>query len=151
MPARVFDGETAHEGWAVAVRVDRIESAGPAVSTATPAGAKVFDLPGATLLPGLIEMHRHVLLHPCNETTWYDQVAREALALRTARATNHRRATLLAGFTKIRDLGTEGAGYADAGLKQAVEQNIIPGPRMLVTTRSMVATGTSGPRGPAPE
>jgi imidazolonepropionase-like amidohydrolase len=92
-----------------------------------------------------------VLLHPYNETTWNDQVAREPLALRVARATNHLRATLLAGFTTIRDLGTEGAGYADVGLKQAVEQGIIPGPRMLVVTRAIVATGTYGPRGFAPE
>jgi imidazolonepropionase-like amidohydrolase len=92
-----------------------------------------------------------VLLHPYNETSWNDQVAREALSLRVARATNHLRATLLAGFTTIRDLGTEGAGYADVGLKQAVEQGIIPGPRMLVVTRAIVATGTYGPRGFVPE
>lgn len=149
-PARVFDGEVLHENWIVVVKGDRIDSAGPA-STAAPAGAKTIELPGATLLPGLIEAHRHVLLHPYNETTWNDQVAREPLALRIARATNHLRATLLAGFTTIRDLGTEGAGYADVGLKQAVEQNIIPGPRMLVVTRAIVATGTYGPRGFVPE
>src|SRR5205085_1492926 len=116
-----------------------------------PDGSKSIDLPGATLLPGLIEAHSHVLLHPYNETPWNDQVAREPLALRVARATNHLRVTLLAGFTTIRDLGTEGAGYADVGLKQAVEQGIIPGPRMLVVTRAIVATGTYGPRGFAPE
>lgn len=150
-PARVFDGEAMHEGWAVVVRGDRIVSVGPAAQLAAPTEAKVIALPGATLLPGLIELHSHVLLHPYNETTWNDQVAREALALRTARATNHLRATLLAGFTTIRDLGTEGAGYADVGLKQAVEQGIIPGPRMIVTTRAIVATGTYGPRGYVPE
>ena len=92
----------------------------------------MIDLAGATLTPGLVEGHSHVLLHPYNETTWNDQVAHEALALRTARAVNHLRATLMAGFTTVRDLGTEGAGYADVGFKQAVDQGIIPGPRMLV-------------------
>lgn len=150
-PARVFDGEAVHDGWAVVVRGDRIVSTGPAAALAVPTDVQVLELPGATLLPGLIELHSHVLLHPYNETSWNDQVAREPLALRVARATNHLRATLLAGFTTIRDLGTEGAGYADAGLKQAVEQGIIPGPRMIVTTRAIVATGTYGPRGFVPE
>ena len=150
-PARVFDGEAIHDHWIVVVRGERIEAAGPAADVRAPDGAKVIELPGATLLPGLIEAHSHVLLHPYNETPWNDQVAREPLALRVARATNHLRVTLLAGFTTIRDLGTEGAGYADVGLKQAIEQNIIPGPRMLVATRAIVATGTYGPRGFVPE
>jgi imidazolonepropionase-like amidohydrolase len=135
-----------HEGWAVRVRGDRIEAAG-AASSVTAAGATTIDLPGTTLLPGLIEGHSHVLLHPYNETTWNDQVLHEGLALRVARATNHLRATLMAGFTTIRDLGTEGAAYADAELKQAVDQGIIPGPRMLVSTRAIVATGSYGPKG----
>src|SRR5436190_1083595 len=134
-PARVFDGETMHEGWAVRVRGDRIDAAGPAASVAA-AGATAIDLPGTTLMPGMVEGHSHVLLHPYNETTWNDQVLHESQGLRVARATNHLRATLMAGFTTIRDLGTEGAGYADAELKQAVDQGIIPGPRMLVTHSS---------------
>ena len=145
-PARVFDGEAMHEGWAVRVRGDRIEAAGAAASVVA-AGAATIDLPGTTLMPGLIEGHSHVLLHPYNETTWNDQVLHEGLALRVARATNHLRATLMAGFTTIRDLGTEGAAYADAELKQAVDQGIIPGPRMLVSTRAIVATGSYGPKG----
>src|SRR4051812_13879335 len=111
-PARVFDGETMHEGWAVRVRGDRIEAVGPAAGI-DGAGAKAFDLPGATLLPGLVEGHSHILLHAYNETTWNDQVAHEGLALRVARAVNHLRSTLMAGFTTVRDLGTEGAAYAD--------------------------------------
>lgn len=111
----------------------------------------MIELPGTTLTPGLVEGHSHVLLHPYNETSWNDQVAHEALALRTARAVNHLRATLMAGFTLVRDLGTEGAGYADVGLKQAVEQGIIPGPRVLAATRAIVATGSYGPKGYAPE
>src|SRR5437867_3959147 len=133
-PARVFDGETMHQGWAVRVRGDRIDAAGPSAAGDV-TGATVIDLPGTTLLPGLIEGHSHVLLHPYNETTWNDQVLRESLGVRIARATNHLRATLMAGFTTIRDLGTEGAAYADVELKQAVDQGIIPGPRMIVTTR----------------
>jgi len=149
-PARVFDGETMHEGWAVRVRGDRIDAVGAGDSVAA-ADARVVDLPGTTLTPGLVEGHSHVLLHAYNETTWNDQVAHEALALRTARAVNHLRATLMAGFTLVRDLGTEGAGYADVGLKQAVDQGIVPGPRMLVSTRAIVATGSYGPKGYAPE
>ena len=152
-PARLFDGEAAqlHDGWAVLVRGERIEAAGPANEVKAPAEAKLIELPGVTLLPGLIEAHSDVLLHPYSETPWNDQVAHEALSLRVARATNHLRHTLLAGFTTIRDLGTEGAGYADVGLKQAVQQGIIPGPRMLVTTRAIVATGSYGPKGYASE
>ncbi|OFW08086.1 MAG: amidohydrolase [Acidobacteria bacterium RIFCSPLOWO2_02_FULL_67_36] len=145
-PARVFDGDSMHEGWAVRVRGDRIDAAGPAAGVASP-GATVVEMPGTTLLPGLIEGHSHVLLHPYNETPWNDQVARESLGVRTSRAVNHLRATLMAGFTLVRDLGTEGAGYADAELQQAVDQGIVPGPRMLVSTRAIVATGSYGPKG----
>jgi len=144
-PARVFDGEAVHEGWAVRVTGERIDAVG-ADAGAVP-GARVLELPGTTLTPGLIEAHSHVLLHPYNETTWNDQVMHEGLALRVARATNHLRATLMAGFTTIRDLGTEGAAYADVELKQAVNQGIIPGPRMLVSTRAIVATGSYAPKG----
>ena len=152
-PARVFDGVAAepHEGWVVVVRGEKIEAVGPAGEVKVPEGARVIELPGATLLPGLIDAHTHVLLHPYNEAVWNDQVLKEALALRVCRATNHLRSNLLSGFTTIRDLGTEGAGYADVGLKQAVEQGIIPGPRMLVTTRAIVATGSYAPKGFAPE
>src|SRR5215207_7997423 len=114
-PARVFDGDTMHEGWAVRVRGDRIEAAGPAAGVGA-AGATNVDLPGTTLMPGMVEGHSHVLLHPYNETSWNDQVLHESLGLRIARATNHLRATLMAGFTTIRDLGTEGAAYADTEL-----------------------------------
>ncbi|HLK50269.1 MAG TPA: amidohydrolase family protein [Bryobacteraceae bacterium] len=147
-PARVFDGESMHEGWAVRVTGDRIEGAGTGISTA---GAQVIELAGATLLPGLVEGHSHILLHPYNETLWEDQVLREGLALRAARAVNHLRATLMAGFTTVRDLGTEGAGYADVELKQAVNQGIVPGPRVLAATRAIVATGSYAPKGFAPE
>jgi imidazolonepropionase-like amidohydrolase len=146
VPARVFDGQALHEGWAVRVKGERIEAAGPAASVDR-AGATVVALPGATLLPGLVEGHSHILLHPYNETLWVDQVAHEGLALRAARAVNHLRATLQAGFTTVRDLGTEGAGYADVELKQAVAQGIVPGPRVLASTRAIVATGSYAPKG----
>ena len=142
----MFDGDTMHEGWAVRVKGDRIDAVGAAASVAAP-GARIVDLPGFTLLPGLVEGHSHVFLHPYSETTWDDQVAHEALGVRVARAVNHLRATLMAGFTTIRDLGTEGAAYSDVELKQAVDQGIIPGPRMLVATRAIVATGSYGPKG----
>ncbi len=150
-PARVFDGAAVHDGWAVRIRGNHIEAAGPAASIAPAPGETTIALPGATLTPGLVEGHSHMLLHPYNETSWNDQVAREALGLRVARAVNHLRATLRAGFTTSRDLGTEGAGYADVGLKQAVAQGIVPGPRLLVATRAIVARGAYGPKGFAPE
>ncbi|HEV3145832.1 MAG TPA: amidohydrolase family protein, partial [Gemmataceae bacterium] len=152
-PARVFDGVSPqpHEGWVVLVRGEKIAEVGPANSVQVPKDARVIELPNATLLPGLIDAHTHVLLHPYNEASWNDQVLKEPLALRVSRANNHLRAILRSGFTTIRDLGTEGAGYADAGLKQAIEQKIIAGPRMLVVTRAIVATGSYGPKGFAPE
>ena len=144
-PDRVFDGRAVHAGWQVLIDGDKIVAAGP--NLAAPAGTETIALPGQTLLPGLIEGHSHLFLHPYNETSWDDQVLHEALALRTARAVAAARATLMAGFTTTRDLGTEGAGYADVGLKQAIDQGIVPGPRMLVATRAIVATGAYGPRG----
>lgn len=152
-PAHVFDGESAqlHNGWVVLVRGEKIEAVGPASAVRAPADATVVDLPGMTLMPGLIDAHSHVLLHPYSETIWNDQVAKESVSLRVARATNHLRSTLMAGFTTLRDLGTEGAGYADVGLRQAVEQGIVPGPRLLIATRAIVVTGSYGPKGYASE
>jgi imidazolonepropionase-like amidohydrolase len=143
-PARVFDGTTMHSGWRVLVKGDRIVAAG---SDITATGAREIDLSDATLVPGLIEGHSHLFLHPYNETSWDDQVLHESLALRTARAVTAARATLMAGFTTVRDLGTEGAGFADVGLKEAIDQGIVPGPRMLVATRAIVASGAYGPKG----
>jgi imidazolonepropionase-like amidohydrolase len=143
----VFDGvnPAPHDGWSVLVNGDKIAAAGPNLTA--PAGAKVVDLPGTTLMPGMIEGHSHLFLHPYNETLWDDQVLHEPLALRTARAVVHARVTLEAGFTTERDLGTEGAGFADVGLKQAINQGIVPGPRMLVATKAIVARGAYGPKG----
>jgi imidazolonepropionase-like amidohydrolase len=145
-PARVFDGVEMHEGWGVRIRGDRIDAVGPVPSVAA-AGGRTIDLPDATVIPGLIEGHSHILLHAYNETPWDDQVLREGLALRAARAVNHLRNTLEAGFTTVRDLGTEGAGYADVELRQAIREGVIPGPRILASTRAIVATGTYAPKG----
>jgi imidazolonepropionase-like amidohydrolase len=143
-PARVFDGTAMHVGWRVLVKGDRIAGAG---SDVTADGAREIDLPDTTLVPGLIEGHSHLFLHPYNETSWDDQVLHEPIALRTVRAVTAARSTLMAGFTTVRDLGTEGAGYADVGLKQAIDEGIVPGPRMLVATLAIVATGAYGPKG----
>jgi imidazolonepropionase-like amidohydrolase len=104
-----------------------------------------MEFPGKTLMPGMIEGHGHLFLHPYNETPWDEQVLKESRAERTARAVNHCRETLLAGFTTLRDLGTEGAMYDDAGLKQSIEKGIIPGPRLIIATRAIVATGSYAP------
>lgn len=152
-PDRVFDGTTAeaHAGWVVAVRGDRIEAAGPPDAVSVPEGARVVDLKGMTLLPGLIDAHSHILLYEYTETKWENQVLKDSLALRICRATNHLKLDLDAGFTTLRDLGTEGAGYADVGIRQAVDQGIVPGPRLLVATRAIVATGSYAPSSFAPE
>jgi imidazolonepropionase-like amidohydrolase len=139
-----------HDGWAVVVSGDSIVQAGPATSIRTPPGTRIIDLAGLTLLPGLIEGHSHLLLHPYNETPWTDQVLSESLGQRIARGVVHARNTLLAGITTERDLGTEGAGYGDVGLKEAIGLGVIPGPRLLVTTKAIVATGSYNPKG-APE
>ena len=132
-----------HTGWQVVVKNNKIESAGTA--DRVPENARVIVLKGCTLLPGLIEGHSHLFLHPYNEVAWNDQVLKESRAERTARATVHAQHTLMAGFTTVRDLGTEGAGYDDVGLKRAIEKGVIPGPRMMVATRAIVATGSYGP------
>ncbi len=143
-PARVFDGENMQTDWVVLVKGNKIEAAGP-MRFKLPANTRVIELKGATLMPGLIEGHSHLFLHPYNETSWNDQVLKESRAERTARAVIHAKATLMAGFTTVRDLGTEGAMYDDAGLKTAIEKGIIPGPRMIIATKAIVATGSYGP------
>jgi imidazolonepropionase-like amidohydrolase len=145
-PDRVFDGVQIHAGWWVLVKDDHIEAVGEPAAIKAPSNTRVINLAGATLMPGLIEGHSHLFLHPYNETPWNDQVLNESRAERTARAVNHARATLMAGFTTARDLGTEGAAYDDVGLKTAINKGIITGPRMLVATRAIVATGSYGPK-----
>ncbi len=154
-PARVFDASSTatHEGWVVLVSGETIAAAGPAGSVTAPPGTTTIDLPGMTLLPGLIDAHSHIFLHPYNETLWNDQVLKESLPYRTIAATLHSRDTLLAGFTALRDLGTEGAGFGDVAVKRAIDEGRIPGPRLFVATRAIVATASygPGPGGFAPE
>lgn len=144
-PDRVFDGEKVYEGWSVLIQKDKIVDAGPSIKFDVNL-TEVINLPGTTLLPGLIEGHSHIFLHPYNETIWDDQVLIETVAERVARATNHLRASLKAGFTTMRDLGTEGIAYADVGLKLAVQKNIIPGPDLICAGPAIVATGAYAPR-----
>src|SRR5579883_2646212 len=144
---RVFDArsEHTHSGWAVLVQGDKIAAVGPAGRIAAPAGTPVIEMPGATLMPGLIDAHSHIFLHPYNETLWNDQVLKEPLPYRTIEAVNHVRDTLMAGFTALRDLGTEGAGYADVQVQKAINEGLIPGPRLFVATRATVAKDCYGP------
>lgn len=146
-PARVWTAEDAvppHAGWAVLVKDDKIAAVGPLASIDA-TGAEVIDLPGATLIPGLIDLHSHLFLHPYNETSWDDQVLKESPTYRTLRAGVQAKATLEAGFTTLRDLGTEGVGAADVPLKKAINEGVIPGPRLFVATKAIVATGAYGP------
>jgi len=148
VPDAVWDGlaDAPRRGWVVLVRGARIEAVGPAERVGTPAGAERVALPGTTLLPGLIEGHSHLFLHPYDEARWDDQVLKEPRGLRMARAVAHAAATLRAGVTTVRDLGTEGMLDDDVQLRRAVEQGIVPGPRILATTRAIVATGSYAPR-----
>ena len=147
-PEAVFDGTSRHPGWGVVVDGDRIAAVGPLAEL--PGADREIDLSGSTLLPGLIEGHSHLLLHPYNETPWTDQVLNEPHSLRIVRGVVHAAATLRAGVTTVRDLGTEGADFGDVGLRDATAAGIIPGPRILIATRAIVATGSYNPKG-APE
>jgi imidazolonepropionase-like amidohydrolase len=143
---RLFDGEKMWTGKAVLVKGNKIMAI-VEKSSPIPSGAKVLDFKNATLLPGLIEGHAHLFLYPYNITDWDTQVLKETDALRTIRASVHAKNTLMAGFTSVRDLGTEGAGYADVSLKKAILDEIIEGPRMMVAGRAIVSTGSYGPKG----
>lgn len=147
--ASVLDpaGERLLQNRTVLVRDGRIVSVAPLATIEAPSTSRHVALDGLTLVPGLIDLHTHLLLHPYDEASWNDQVLRESLELRTIRATTAARATLEAGFTTIRELGTEGAAYADIALRDAIARNIVPGPRIFAATRALVATGCYGPAG----
>ncbi|MRX10235.1 amidohydrolase family protein [Pseudoduganella sp. FT25W] len=145
-PARVWTGEgAAHANWSVLISGGKIAAVGPSDKMNIPAGAERISLPDATLIPGLMDLHSHVLLHPYNETAWDDQVLKESVEYRTLLASRHAAATLQAGFTTLRDLGTEGALYADVAIKKAINDGVIPGPRLFIATRAIVASGSYGP------
>lgn len=152
-PDQVFDGisTSTRVGWVVLVHGEKVVKVGPAADIKVPDDAIKVELPGTTLMPGLIDAHSHLLLHPYSEAKWDDQVLKEPLGERISRATIHARDGLLSGFTTLRDLGTEGAGLADVGIKSAIQKGIIPGPRLIVVTRAIVASGSYAPRMLAPE
>jgi imidazolonepropionase-like amidohydrolase len=154
-PERAFDAATGEvrTGWGVLVAGDRIESVGPLEDLQAPANARIVDLPDATLLPGLIDAHSHLFLHPYDETLWDDQVLKEARAYRTLMAGVNAERTLLSGFTLLRDLGSEGAGWADLAVRDAIADGLIPGPRVLAATLAIAATASyaPGPRGWDPD
>lgn len=124
---------------------DTIAAIGPNIEP--PPETKAIDATGLYLIPGLIDLHTHLLLHPYDEALWNDQVLKESLEFRTVRGVSAARLTLEAGFTTIRDLGTEGAGFADVALRDATRQWLCPGPRVFASTRAIVATGCYGPSG----
>jgi imidazolonepropionase-like amidohydrolase len=145
-PERVWTGDGAsHAGWVVLVRDGAIVAVGDANTVDAPADAQRIALPGATLVPGLIDLHSHVFLHPYNETLWNDQVLKEPSAERVLRAARHAHDTLQAGFTTLRDLGTEGANFDDVAIKHAIDTGMIDGPRLFVATKAIVATSSYGP------
>lgn len=146
-PQQVFDGQRMQQNWVVLVEDSQITYAGTDSGLKVPDETEVIPLDGMTLLPGLIEGHSHLLLHPYNETSWNDQVLKESHAERAIRAAVHAQKSLMAGITTMRDLGSEGAGYADVALKTTIEAGIIPGPRLLVAGPAIVATGAYGPKG----
>lgn len=148
-PARIFDGEKVFENYGVLVKNNIIDQVGPyaEIEKKLSKDAATIELKNCTLMPGLIEGHTHLFLHPYNETPWDDQVLREPSSYRTIRAAKHAERTLKAGFTTARDLGTEGAGFDDVGLKMAINEGIILGPRLLIATKALVATGSYAPKG----
>ncbi len=147
LPDRVFDGTGIHPGWVVLVEGNEIMYAGALSGLKKPSGTHEINLEGMTLMPGIIEGHSHLLLHPYNETDWNDQVLKESPVERAIRGSVHARNSLMAGITTMRDLGSEGAGYADVYLKKTIEEGIISGPRILVSGPAIVATGAYGPKG----
>src|SRR5690242_3349151 len=140
-PDAVWDGvqDAPQSGMVVLLKGGRIEAVGRTADVKVPADAEQVKLPGTTLIPGLIEGHSHLLLHPYNEALWDDQVLKEPLGFRMASAVAHARATILAGITSTRDLGTEGAEDFDVQLRRAIEGGAVPGPRIIAVTRAIVA------------
>ncbi|MBT8297237.1 MAG: amidohydrolase family protein [Maribacter sp.] len=147
IPERVFDGEQLHKNWAVLVEGNTITYAGKLSDLKISKNTKEIKMSGMTLMPGLIEGHSHLLLHPYNETSWNDQVLKESPVERSIRGTVHAKKSLMAGITSMRDLGAEGAGYSDVYLKKMIDDGIIQGPRVLVAGPAIVATGAYGPKG----
>jgi len=151
----LIDGksDTVRHDQVIVIRGDRLDSVSDAGSTKTPAGAAVIDLSRATVLPGLIDSHTHIFLQGEDpKQGGYDaNILKYPLALRAARATVSARRALEQGFTTLRDVETEGAGYGDVGFKEAIEGGYIPGPRLFVSTLAISTTGGYPLEGYAPE
>lgn len=151
----LIDGksDTPRHDQIIVIRGNRIDSISDAASAKIPAGANVIDLSHATVLPGLIDSHTHIFLQGEDPAEGgYDaNILRYPLALRAARATVSARRALEQGFTTLRDLETEGAGYGDVGIKEAIEGGYIPGPRLFVVTLAISTTGGYPLEGYAPE
>jgi imidazolonepropionase-like amidohydrolase len=150
----LIDGqsETPRKNQLIFVRGQRIEKVADAAA-AIPAGAKTIDLSNATVLPGMIDSHTHLFLWGEDPAKGgYDaNILKAGIALRAARATYAAKRALEQGFTTLRDVETEGAGYGDIGIKQAIEEGTIPGPRVFGATRGISTTGGYNLEGYAPE
>ncbi len=151
----LIDGKSSspRQDQVIVIRGNRIESVSDAASSKMPADAKVIDLSHATVLPGLIDSHTHIFLQGEDPAQGgYDaNILKYPLSFRAARATVSARRALEQGFTTLRDVETEGAGYGDVGIKQAIEGGYIPGPRLFVSTRAISTTGGYPLEGYAPE
>ena len=146
-PDQIFDGITTHKDWIVIVQGNKIDYVGPANNTSISENSNIILLKGKTLMPGIIEGHSHLLLHPYNETSWNDQVLKESPVERSIRGTVHAKNSLMAGITTMKDMGSEGAGYSDVYIKKTIDEGIIIGPRLMVAGPAIVATGAYGPKG----
>lgn len=146
----LFDGNEMHNNWGVVIKDNLIVEVGPVSKLKTKPDTTISYADG-TIMPGMIEGHSHVLLYPYNQTDWNDQVLKESRSLRAIRGSVMAKRNLMAGFTTIRDLGSEGAEYADVAVKQSIEHGITIGPRMLVAGKAIVATGSYGPKGFHPD
>ena len=140
-PYQVFDGKKIQKNTWVLIKGDMIKYVGRAGSFVVPANTVIIDMPNQTLLPGLIDGHTHLFLHSFNETPWENQVLRESPAERVLRAAANAKKELMAGFTTVVDMGTQGAGYVDVGLQESIDKGVVVGPRMLVATRAIAASG----------
>lgn len=148
VPDAVWEGtrDSPQPGLVILIKGGRIDTVGRAAEIQAPPDTERVELPGKTIIPGLIEGHSHLFLHPYSEALWDDQVLKEPLGFRMAAAVAHARATIAAGITTVRDLGTEGAEDFDVQLRRAIDAGVVPGPRIIATTRAIVATGSYGPR-----